>query len=314
VTRAWLLIVALPIGGCAGGQDPWLEPADLDVAIQRSGFAHLGGIGLSGSALDGVGRLWAIPERQRALIKLERDADDVVQVRAVPLDGVPDELDTESLAWLGSDRFAIGTERRLAGRGIDAVLLVRLVGDRARVTGAIPLDYRELFGISAPSNEGIEGLCRAGVHLIAAGEPVVVDAGRRFATVARRRLDRNESWTPYLVQLTTATGKLSALDCWSSDDSMLHVLAVERHYGTTRIVHFGVPDSGGKRAIIARVLANLDSRFERMPNVEGIVREGNRVVLLTDHDSLGQSGATESIRIGPFDTDSDPEEMDEDDD
>jgi hypothetical protein len=308
-----LLLVPALVVGCAGDLDPWLEPADLDVPMQRAAASHLGGIGLSGSALDDRGRLWAIPERQRALIRIVHGRGGELTVTQIPLDGVPDELDTESLAWLGGARFAIGTERRLAGRGVDAVLLAELRGARARVTAALSLDYRALFRISVPSNQGIEGLCRAGPYLIAGGEPVVLEHGRRFAPIARRRLDRDEPWTPFLVELTSKTGKLSALDCWSSGQALLHVLGVERDYGTTRIVHFGLPASGSGAHLQARMLANLDSRLQEMPNVEGIVRIGTEIVLLTDHDSLTAAGTTESIWLGPFDTDEEIEEAEPDD-
>lgn len=280
--------------------------------MERASAASLGGVGLSGCAFDDRGMLWAIPERRRTLLAIGRNHG-ALSVMEVALDGVPEELDTESLAWLGSDRFAIGTERRLANRGVDAVLLAKLEGGRARVTGALELDWRALFAITVPSNQGVEGLCRAGSHLVAGGEPVIEREGRRFAPIARRKLDSDGSWTSFLLELTSATGKLSALDCWHAESDRLYVVGVERHYGTTRIIHFALPKSSEGSRVSAHVLANLDHRFHEMPNVEGIAKSGRQLVLLTDHDSARVAGSTEGIWIGPFDTEDELEAAESDD-
>jgi hypothetical protein len=296
------LAAALAVACASSGTEPWFERAALNVPIERVEISHLGGVGLSGSALDGEGRLWAVAERQRMMVAIRRRQRGDVELWPVALRRVPDGLEAESLAWLGQNRFAIGTEQRGPARSEDLVLLLELHGAEAWVTGWLPLDYRALWGILAPDNQGIEGLCAAGGHLVAAGEAVIRERGRRFAPVARRKLDQDQ-WVPHLVELTSRRGKLAALDCrMAPDRKTLEVHAVERHYGITRVIRFSLPTEGGSKRLSAHVLHDLSARFARMPNVEGIVVDGNEIVLVTDHDALSEPGTTESIRLGPFDT------------
>ena len=303
---------AMLLLGCASsGPEPWLEAESPDVPILRASIASLGGIGLSGITLDGSGRLWAIPERKRVLVALAHTPSGELTVREVPLSGVAEDLELESIAWIGERRFAIGTERR-AARTTDRVLLATVDDDGAEVDGDIVLDYGALWGIVAPSNEGIEGLCYSAGQLVAAGEPVLVRDGKRYAPVARR-LIQDGHWVPHLVELTSTTGKLSALDCQISPRTdSLYMLAVERHYGVARIVHFVLPLANAS-VQRASLLSELGPRLGRIPNVEGIARQGNQIILMTDHDTVGQAGATESITVGPFDSDDELEAAEPDD-
>lgn len=293
------MFLAAWAGACASGPEPWLEATSPSMPVARASVARLGGIGLSGTALDDRGVLWAVAEHERVLVALERRQGGGVEAHRVPLLGVPAELELESLAWIGSRRFAIGTERRFP-RASDLVLLVSLSDRAARVDGEVVLDYRALWGFDAPSNQGIEGLCFADGRLVAAGEPVIVHGVKRYAPVAQRR-HGDAAWTPHLVELTSHSGKLSALDCELTGAS-LYVLGVERHFGITRIVHFLLPLDDG-RTVGAALLTELSSRLRGMPNVEGITRQGDQLILMTDHDSLAEAGATESIVVGPFDSD-----------
>jgi hypothetical protein len=308
-----LFAVALLLA-CAGqGSDPSLPPGRLDVPIERIQISHLGGVGLSGTALDEAGRIWAVAERARMMVAIVRRPGQSVELQRVALRGVPEGLELESLAWLGPNRFAIGTEQRGPPRQADLVLLAELGGAGLVVTGSLRLDYLALWGILAPDNQGIEGLCAANGQLVAAGEPVIRERKRRFAPVARRDL-KADDWVPYLVELTSLSGKLSALDCWMAQNRQaLHVLAVERHYGITRLIHFALPLDDTPRMLSAHVLRDLSAQFASMPNVEGVVRIGTEIVLVTDHDSLAEPGTTESIQLGPFDMDDELENAEADD-
>jgi hypothetical protein len=306
VPRAILPLFAVTFACASIGPEPSLEPDALNV--ERVRISHLGGVGLSGTTLDGEGRLWAVAERARMMVAIERRRSGKPEQQPVPLRGVPEGLEAESLAWLGANRFAIGTEQRGPPRREDLVLLAELRGTEVVVTGSLRLDYQALWGILAPDNQGIEGLCAAGGQLVAGGEPVIRDRGRRFAPLARRA-DDDDDWTPHLVELTSKAGKLAALDCWMAPDrDALQVIGIERHYGITRVIQFTLPLDDTPRRLSARVLHDLSARFASMPNVEGIVRVGAELVLVTDHDSLHHPGTTESIRIGPFDADDEPDD------
>lgn len=295
------------------GAEPWLKPAELDAPIQRVGLAYMGGVGLSGTALDGSGRMWAIAERQRVMIAIERPFARQLRVRKLVVRGVPDDLEPESLAWLGDNRFAIGTERHDRASGQDQILFAHVIGDEVIVSSKLTLDYRALWNIVAPANQGVEGLCHAGGQLVAAAEPVVRLRGRRFAPLARRA-QGDADWVAYLVALTTPRGKLAGLDCQlSADGQTLDVVAIERHYGTTRLLRFALPTRGDGGRVRTTVLVDLSQRFPQLPNLEGIVRSGQRFLLVTDHDSPDEAGTTESILLGPFDSDDELEEAEPDD-
>ena len=60
--------------------------------------------GLSGLALDDHDILWAVPERDRKLVEITLSPTNGVTIALHPIDGVPDGVDTEGLAWLGGKR------------------------------------------------------------------------------------------------------------------------------------------------------------------------------------------------------------------
>jgi SdiA-regulated len=63
--------------------------------------------GLSGLARDEGGTLYAVAEDDRTLVELSAAGQEQHRYR---VNGVSDGLEFESLAWLGKDRFAVGTE------------------------------------------------------------------------------------------------------------------------------------------------------------------------------------------------------------
>ena len=88
-------------------------------------------------------------------------------------------------------------------RARDDVLLTRLSGGRATVVGRWSLPW-SAWGIEAPANEGIEGLCTSGVFVVAGGEPVIRGHGARWAPVARmeRRGLTAGPWTPFRLRFS----------------------------------------------------------------------------------------------------------------
>jgi hypothetical protein len=245
--------------------------------------------GLSGLTTAGDGTLWAVAESTRALVALVPGA----AARIVDLEGVPDGLDTESIAWIDGSRFALGTESMDETRAADLVLFVDVGADRARVIDTIELPYAAL-AVAPQENRGIEGLCHAGGVLVAAMENVIEGDGsppRRFAPLALRV--RGE-WTVTRAALTTETGKLSGLVC-RSRSGVVEVLAIERHYEVMRVLRYAVePGDDVIEAVVAR---DLRGRLDGDPNLEGItVDAAGGVVLVVDNHYGERTGPNELVR------------------
>lgn len=291
-----LVLASLIVWGCAA--------ADTRPTIQRVPVPALATFGISGTAESPTGVLWAVAEDARLLFEI-READDRWVVRAVRLDGVPDGLEAESLAFVDATTVAIGTEQRGPDRDSDVVLFATIQGNVAVVQSVIRLDHVALWGLHAHDNEGIEGLCHDDGVLLAAAEGTDrTSDGHRWAPIARYDLETGD-WTPFRLLLTTETGKISALECEQREQSgHTAVLAIERHYGVTRVLEFRMPLAGPGRDLVPRVVADLPMDRREMPNVEGISRtRGGQLLLLTDHDSPLVPGTTETILVGPMDED-----------
>jgi hypothetical protein len=256
--------------------------------------------GLSDLTTDGAGRLWAIAEHTRALVRMKADGSAPVVVALV---GVPDGLDVEGLAWLEGDRLVMATESDDPRRDSDLLLFARVKGPgRVEVESTVALDYR-LWPIAPRGNQGIEGLCRAGRALVAAVETVLGTGDRRLAPIATYDLDRGR-WAPYLVRLTTSTGKLSALSCRARAGA-IDVVAIERHFEVARLIRFEVPAPAAREAAkpaapaeIAPVLvADLAPLLVRQENFEGLVWDGDRAIaLVVDNDWAGVNGPNLLVR------------------
>src|SRR5687768_12977134 len=93
--------LALAAAACTAPAGPPARPPRVDSGVadlERIALPPSVPAGLSDLSHDGAGRLLAIAERHRALVELDPRG---VAPRVLPLDGVPPDLDTESLAWLG---------------------------------------------------------------------------------------------------------------------------------------------------------------------------------------------------------------------
>ena len=259
--------------------------------VERQRLTVQGANGLSDLAFDDQGRAWMVAERDRVLVVVDRSG----AARTMPLEGVPEGADTESIAWLGGSRFAVGTETQEEGRDADVILTVQVEGDVARVVGQTSLAYGPL-GIPAEANHGIEGVCVVGDVVLAAIEVVVEQGGQRWATVARGALG-SSAWVPFRVLLTSATGTLSGLACRRAGSS-IEVLAIERMYAVSRLVSLRVPLRRSGRRVRARLRVDLAGRFEGDPNIEGVAPRGDHTVLLVDNQSGSiLTGPNEMLRV-----------------
>lgn len=286
-------------------------PARL-VSASRSVVDALNLTGLSDLTASDDGKLWAVAERTRALVRMEADGTDV---RLVPLAGVPVRLDVEGMAWLGGGRFALGTESDDPRRTSDLLLFARLVdgGARARVERSIVLDYGR-WPLRPKGNQGLEGVCAAGPALVVAVESVSGTGSHRFAPVAVYHM-ASGGWTPYLVRLTSRTGKLSALSCLirRGRGGAIDVLAVERHFGVARLVRFELPAAGATPTapvttpagrdrpppahITPVLVADLAELLQNQENFEGLVWDGERdIALVVDNDWAGVTGPNLLVR------------------
>jgi hypothetical protein len=252
--------------------------------------------GLSGLTVDAAGVFWAVPERNHVLVAF-RGAEVLALVR---LEGFPEEADAESIAYLGEGRFAIGTESTDETRASDHVYLVQVDGElpnaTARVTSQIELPYAVL-SVSPAHNKGIEGLCAVGETVVAAVEPKLTREDGVCTTALARGDLASGSWSGHDVELTTETGKISALACRTHDDGGIEVFAVERHYEVMRILRFVVPEAPGDSAIVPELLADLAGTLEGDPNLEGLAIDGSDFVIINDNHYGERSGPNEVVRI-----------------
>jgi hypothetical protein len=273
-----------------------LAPGPL---VRSIAIPELRGYGLSGVARDARGVFWAVSEERRELHALDGRWDGTSR-RRLPITSVPADLELESAAFLGDGRFAIGTETE-AERDSDAVLVVGVDGDRAGVTATWTVPWRALHGIRVPANRGVEGLCAANGWVVAALEATDDSGPARITPMARARHRGVElgPWEPLRLRLTSATGKISALECADGGNGRLVAHAVERHYGVTRILRFEVPAEGtpGGEAIVPEVVFDVAAAAPGLPNVEGIALDGARVLLLSDHDPDDAEGSTELLHL-----------------
>lgn len=271
-----------------GGQYRWSEQA-----LELKGIA-----GLSGLAADPDGNLWAVPERDRFLLRFRQvNGRLVLQGEPMPLSGVPKGTDTEALAWLGKNQFALGTETHVPNRPRDAVLLAKLAGGRLQVTDSVQLAY-EAWGLLAPTNKGIEALCGTEEALLVGTEIVKVVGAGRWAPVALYTFASGQ-WTTMLLRLTTATGKIASFDCrLSSTGTSLEVYGIERHYEEANVLRFEVSLKTPPRKITPKVVTSLVEPGKHLPNYEGVARIGpNKLVFFTDNHRGEVKGPTVVLTV-----------------
>jgi hypothetical protein len=248
--------------------------------------------GLSGLALDDNDVLWAIPERDRQLVAITL-GDHTATTKLYPIDGVPDGNDTEGLAYLGGNRFAIGIEGQ--DEATAGVLFAELRGDRLVVTRSRDLKPEEL-GVKLTVNHGVEGACGRGDDVILGIESVgKFPDGTRWAPIARLR---GANLVVTKLRLTSDVGKISSLDCTIAADGTASVWAIERHYGVSRILRFTLPV--GAAEVTPKIAIDLGPILRDSLNLEGIVqlRDG-RLVAVVDNQGATVEGPNELLVFAP---------------
>ena len=252
---------------CSGDRDPIVPESWSATKIAQTR-------GLSGLARDPDGTLWAVGERDATLRTLDGQ-------KALPIEGIPEGLDTESVAFLGPNRVVFGTESMDPDRTSETLLVGQVESDRVLVVERWALPTRVL-GAPAEANRGLEAVCTTPVGLVAATEVVIQKDGSRWAPIAWRPLSGG-TWTRGRVRLSTETGKLAGLAC-SGDQ----IYAIERHYGIAVLLNFSLTGS----AIEPRAAPLHPLIGGTLPNLEGLEVFDSTVVLISDNDSGGLSGPT----------------------
>jgi hypothetical protein len=255
--------------------------------------------GLSGLAADDDGGLWTVAERDARAYRIAIDAaprPSVQGIEAFAVEGLPPGLDLEGIAVLGGDRFALGTEGR--EDGVATVLIAERRGPALAVTRAIPLSAASV-GIPLAKNHGAEGVCGAGDTIVVAIEGAGVAGGRRWAPVVR--ISDGAIARAHRVWLTSATGKLSGLDCRIGPDGAIDAWAIERHFEVTRLLRFTLPPPGAGADEIAPVVAlDLGPVLDGRTNLEGIaVLPDGRVVAVVDNQWKTITGPSRLLVFPP---------------
>jgi Esterase-like activity of phytase len=251
--------------------------------------------GLSGLARDDAGMLYAVPENDRFVVELNAGGQEQHRYR---VSGVAEELEFESLAWLGKDRFAIGTEGGCKD-GAEHVLIVTREGDGAKVAQDIKLPLAK-WGMTCDEKRGVEGLCASGGQIVAAIEnPQTGADGKRWAAIARID-EKTGEMTAYRIALTSKTGKISALDCQNREGN-LDILGVERHFEVSQLIEFILPMSGEADEKVREPRVVLDMMAyvgEAKRNFEGVVWiDGKHVQVILDNKYGKVTGPNQMVEV-----------------
>ena len=244
--------------------------------------------GMSDLTLDDQDTLWSVPERDRFLVKLTLDG----AVEKYPITGVPDGVDTEGLAWLSQDHFVISTEG--AQEPTAGLLFADLKGNTLVVDQTRDLTHD--VGLQLIKNHGAEGVCGRGSDILIGIETVgrLAD-GTRYAPLARLR---DNVLTISQLKLTSDVGKLSAMYCTFEPDGTAHVLAIERHFGITRLLRFDAPVA--PTTITPRIALDLSAILQDSLNLEGIVQlKDGRLVVINDNQNRTIDGTTQLLIFEP---------------
>lgn len=256
--------------------------------------------GTSDLSLDDHGHMWSIAERDREIDEIAlTEAPLGVTITKHLLDGVPDGLDTEALAWLGEGTFAIGTE------GQDDPTASVMHGQlqpngRITVTPEMALTSEQL-GVALTVNHGAEGMCGHGDDLIVGIESfATLPSGSRWSPLVRIHAGRVIA--VQRVMLTSDHGKISALSCTFAADGTADVIAIERHFGVSRIITFTSPAAAGD--ITPKIALDLweivRDRYHEKLNLEGIVKLADgRWVMVNDNQGATVDGPTKLFVFHP---------------
>lgn len=270
IILALALALAFALAACSRSSDGPAAKLFREIALDTAP-------GLSGLAADDRGGIWTVSERHDQAYRVTLDAGGTHALETFTIEGTPDKLDLEAIAWLGGDRFAFGTEGRVDG--IATVLLAERRAQTLAITSRIELPASQI-GITLPANHGAEGVCGSGDAIIVAIEGVGIADGKRYAPIVR--IANGRIVRTHRMWLTTKTGKVSALDCTIASDGTAEVIAIERHFEVTNILRFAVLPVEGD--ITPSVALDLGGMLDNRLNLEGIARTSDaKIVAVTDN-------------------------------
>lgn len=288
MSRAFSLAVVAVCGCAAPTNQPRVVQLPNDVP-------H----GISDVTSDGDNRLWAIAERDPVVVEISIDANaGVTGITRHPIVGLPPGVDTEAITSLGQGRFAFGIEDH--DHPYAAVMYGQLRSDGAiEVSPAFSMDDAQL-GVNLVANAGVEGICGDSNGMLVGIETKgVMPDGTRYSPVVRvvgadKHVQR--------LRFTTDHGKLSALTCQMRSDGSIDLLAIERDYGVTRVLH--AVSHAGQVDIPTEVVIDLwpllRDQYNATVNMESIARlPDNRIVMLNDNQGKGSSGPTRLFIFSP---------------
>jgi hypothetical protein len=283
------VVLALLVIGCRGSSVDKERAAELFTRIPLATAP-----GLSGLATDDQGALWTISERGERAYRITLDAADRPTLETFTVEGRDlKDLDLEAMAVLGGGKFALGTEGRVPG--VATVLLAERRGGALVITSDIVLSNADV-GIEMAANHGAEGLCGAGDTVIAAIEGAGgTGPDARWAPIIR--IAAGKIVRAHRLALTTATGKISALDCTIAADGTINAWAIERHFEVTKIVTFTIPPLGqGDEMLKPTVVLDLGTVLNSRLNLEGIARlPDGRLVAVVDNQWKTLNGNSELL-------------------
>lgn len=291
-------VAALALLAACGGSravDATRTAATFDRVTLDTGGVH----GLSGLAIDADGALWTVAERGKAVFRVELDGTRVHAITRHAVE-IEDGRDLEALAWQDGELWA-GLET--AGDAVEVVALARVADDRFRAIPFAEITSAEA-GTRVGDNHGAEGLCIAGDWLLVAIEAAGTDAVGRWAPLAmvsRRAADGNRR--VFRMRLSSATGKLSGLDCRVSEGGRIEVLAIERHFEITRLLTFSFDPASPlvkdpDVEIVPKLALDLGPILRGALNLEGVVwLPDGRVALVVDNQYGKITGPDELLLL-----------------
>ena len=271
-----LATIALCASACSSSSNP--QEFAKGRALSETALAAAPD-GLSGLAADAQGKLWAVAEAASALVHV--DSKQGVGL-SVPIAGIREEIELESVAFLANGDLVLGTESEASDRASDAILFAsRDDSNQITVRRELALDYK-MWGLTAPSDQGIEGLCIAGDSLVVVVEAVIKNDGERFAPLAVYDL-RMKAWQPYRLKLTSKVGKIAGLACRLTKRG-LEFVAIERHYPVRLVVHGVIDPGAAKKPIVPAIAVDLSARPD---NLEGIAWLADGSVAMVSDNFFG---------------------------
>ncbi|MBT8454191.1 MAG: esterase-like activity of phytase family protein [Deltaproteobacteria bacterium] len=285
---AWAAVAVALLLACAGCTKKELRGPGRIVTL-KSEVA-----GLSGLTLDEHGAFWAAGEDGDSVLRIDPQTFGVTRY---PVVGTPPGADLEAMAWVDETRFLLGTETQEKGRLSDSILDGRLDGGRFVVVPVGNLDYAR-WQLTAPDNRGIEGICHVDGLFVVATELVEQQRKGRWAPVGVFD-PKTQSWAAHRVRLSSETGKLAALSCRLVGESIV-ALAVERHYGVSRLLRFQIPRGPEGQWIEPALAADLSKLVSPLPNFEGLVwMDDGSAVVVTDNQHRTASGEPSRLYVIP---------------